>query len=197
MILKILLGIAIGATAGALLGSTRSCETGGCPLTANPYRGGIVGGFLGLMVALSFFQSPAGLPRAASGKTPPALITITSDQQWKEAQAGLPDKALVVFHAEWCGACKRFAPTVGDLAAKLEGKAKVYYVDVDAAPGAARPFGVQYLPTTVALVKGKENQTFVGIVDEEKLLTALDVSAAAPAAAASESAPAAAQGLDN
>ncbi|HRU06042.1 MAG TPA: DUF6132 family protein [Candidatus Brocadiia bacterium] len=188
MLLKILLGIAIGATAGALLGSTRSCETGGCPLTANPYRGGVVGGFLGLMVALSFLQAPAGAPRAANSAAPASLITITSDKQWKDAQATLPDKALVVFHAQWCGACKRFAPTVQDVAGKVEGQAKVYYVDVDAAPGAAQPYGIQYLPTTVALVKGKENQTFVGIVDEERLLTALDIR---PAAAAAAPAPAA------
>jgi len=198
MLLKILLGVVIGATAGALLGSTRSCETGGCPLTANPYRGAAVGGFLGLMLALSFLQGRAASSAGVSeGQTSPALITIESDEQWKQAQPHLPDKALVVFHAQWCGACKRFAPTVNALAGKIKGQASVYYVDVDTAPGAGQAYGVQYLPTTVALLKGKEPKSFVGIVSESELLAALDVSPApgaepgapAPAAAGEQGAP--------
>ena len=53
MILRIIFSVGIGSAVGALMGSTRSCESGGCPLTANPWRGGIYGGVMGLLFALS------------------------------------------------------------------------------------------------------------------------------------------------
>jgi hypothetical protein len=53
MMLRLILGLVIGGGLGALLGSTRSCRDGGCPLTANPWRGAVWGGFMGLAFALT------------------------------------------------------------------------------------------------------------------------------------------------
>jgi hypothetical protein len=47
--MKMLLGIAIGAAVGALLGYFGSCTSGACPLTANPFRGAIYGAVMGLL----------------------------------------------------------------------------------------------------------------------------------------------------
>lgn len=54
---KIAIGVVVGAVVGAAMGATRSCETGGCPLTANPYRGAIYGAVMGFLLASSFAQS--------------------------------------------------------------------------------------------------------------------------------------------
>lgn len=56
MVVKIIIGVVIGIVLGGLLGSTRSCEDGGCPLTANPLRGSIYGGVMGLLFTLSVFS---------------------------------------------------------------------------------------------------------------------------------------------
>ena len=53
MVLKIVIGVPAGSAVGALLGATRSCEGGGCPLTANPLRGALWGGLMGLFAALA------------------------------------------------------------------------------------------------------------------------------------------------
>jgi outer membrane lipoprotein SlyB len=53
MIVRIVIGTVVGASVGALLGSTRSCAEGGCPLTANPKRGAVWGGLIGLFMALA------------------------------------------------------------------------------------------------------------------------------------------------
>jgi hypothetical protein len=41
----------VGGTIGFLLGRTRSCTTGGCPLTSNPWVGMLYGAFLGFLFA--------------------------------------------------------------------------------------------------------------------------------------------------
>jgi hypothetical protein len=51
MILRVLIGVVLGAGIGFLMGSTRSCSTGGCPLTSNPWVGMVYGAFLGGMLA--------------------------------------------------------------------------------------------------------------------------------------------------
>ena len=53
VVIKIVIGMAAGSAAGALLGATRSCGDGGCPLTANPLRGALWGGLMGLFAALA------------------------------------------------------------------------------------------------------------------------------------------------
>ena len=53
MFVKIVIGVAVGSALGALLGATRSCSDGGCPLTANPLRGAIWGGLMGLFMVLA------------------------------------------------------------------------------------------------------------------------------------------------
>ncbi len=53
MWIRLVLAVGIGVAVGALLGQTRSCETGGCPLTSTPLRGAIWGGFLGLLFGIS------------------------------------------------------------------------------------------------------------------------------------------------
>ncbi len=54
MIWRLILGVVVGGGLGALLGSTRSCESGACPLTATPLRGMIYGAVMGLLMALVF-----------------------------------------------------------------------------------------------------------------------------------------------
>lgn len=53
MVLKIVIGMAVGSALGGLLGATRSCADDGCPLTANPLRGAIWGGLMGLLAVLA------------------------------------------------------------------------------------------------------------------------------------------------
>ncbi len=57
MIIRILLGLLIGGTIGAVLGYFCKCSSGTCPLTANPYRGGIYGAVVGALLA-SFLSTP-------------------------------------------------------------------------------------------------------------------------------------------
>ncbi len=52
MIVKILVGVSIGAIAGSVMGYFGKCSSGACPLTSTPTRGAFYGAFLGLMFCL-------------------------------------------------------------------------------------------------------------------------------------------------
>lgn len=50
-ILRIAIGVVIGATAGFLIYRFVGCKTGNCPITANPWISMIFGGVLGFLFA--------------------------------------------------------------------------------------------------------------------------------------------------
>ena len=58
MMIRLIIGIAIGVGLGALMGYFGKCSSGACPLTANPYRGAIYGGVMGALFAFSMAGSP-------------------------------------------------------------------------------------------------------------------------------------------
>ena len=47
--MRIILGVIIGATIGSVIGYFGKCSSGACPLTSNPYCGALYGAVLGLL----------------------------------------------------------------------------------------------------------------------------------------------------
>jgi thioredoxin 1 len=76
---------------------------------------------------------------------------------------------LVDFWAEWCGPCKMIAPTIEQLAADFDGKAKVVKVNVDEQPNLAQQYGVRSIPTLLFFRDGKVAEQLVGAAPKEAL----------------------------
>lgn len=170
------LAIGIGAGLGALMGAQRSCETGACPLTANPYRGAIWGAVMGFMVAQVFTdplvtnkQEEVAMATAADSKV--VSIVTQEDFDAQVTKAAVP--VLVDLWAPWCGPCRAQAPILDEVAGKVAGRAVVAKVNVDEAPGLAEALRVNSIPTLVVFKGGKEVQRFVGVQTADTLTKAL------------------------
>jgi thioredoxin 1 len=75
---------------------------------------------------------------------------------------------LVDFWAEWCGPCKIVGPIVEQLAQSLEGKVKMFKLNVDQNQEIAMKYNVQSIPSLVLFKNGKEIARTIGLSPKEK-----------------------------
>jgi len=81
---------------------------------------------------------------------------------------------LVDFWAEWCGPCRRLAPTVDQLASDFDGRATIGKLDVDANPNVAARFQIRGIPTLLIFKNGELADTVVGLASKEDLAGRLE-----------------------
>ncbi|MBA4025669.1 MAG: co-chaperone YbbN [Gordonia sp.] len=107
---------------------------------------------------------PAGRAPAPSGGAFPAVYDVT-EADFEADVVARSDQVLVLVDlwATWCEPCKQLSPTLEALAAQSGGKWVLAKVDVDANPRIAQLFGVQSIPTVVAIVAGQPVSAFAGV----------------------------------
>ena len=76
---------------------------------------------------------------------------------------------LVDFWAEWCGPCRRLAPTVDALASDYDGRVTVGKLNVDENPNVAGRYGIRGIPTLLLFKGGQIVESVVGLVDKDHL----------------------------
>lgn len=74
------------------------------------------------------------------------VFDYEANKQWKYA-GNLP--CIIDFYADWCGPCKKLAPTVEQIAKDYQGKINVYKVNVDEQQELAGAFGIQGIPAVL------------------------------------------------
>ncbi|MGH3591036.1 MAG: thioredoxin family protein, partial [Pseudonocardiaceae bacterium] len=122
---------------------------------------------------------PAG-PRGAPGGAPGGAPQASPDGTWvldvteQSFQTDVVDRSmqvpvLVDLWATWCGPCKQLSPMLERLAEAAGGVWLLAKIDVDANPRIAELFGVQSIPTVIAIAGGQPVDAFAGVQPEPQL----------------------------
>jgi thioredoxin 1 len=102
-----------------------------------------------------------------------ANLALTSADFEKEVlQSDVP--VLVDFWATWCGPCVAIAPHVEAIASELQGKAKVFKVDVDSDGDVAARYGVMSIPALIVFKGGQEVDRMVGAGPKDQIKAMLE-----------------------
>ena len=168
MITRILLGVLIGGSIGAVLGYFGKCSSGTCPLTANPYRGAIYGAVMGALLVSVFSRTPK------EGEESPNIVHINHETDFKTRVLNANGICLVDLFSDRCPPCRILAPTISSLADKYVGKVTVCKVDVDRVVPVAQRYGITVIPTVLIIKNGKEVERLVGLQPETRYVAILD-----------------------
>jgi len=164
MLIALMPGILVGATLGALLGYFK-------------FRTPIFGAILGACMGAVVFRFAVVGPGAVGG--------VASAAQFDEQVLSAGGPVLVDFYADWCGPCRKLAPTIKALADEYEGRAKVVKVNVDDGRQIAARYGIRSIPTVILFVGGEPVARTTGCRPASEYRRMLDDALAAqgPAAA--------------
>lgn len=113
-----------------------------------------------------------GAPAGGSGS--PFVIDVTEATFNQVVQASVEVLVVVDLWATWCEPCKQLSPILEKLAISGNGAWILAKIDVDANPRIAQAFGVQSIPTVVAIAGGQPVDAFSGALPEGQVRQWID-----------------------
>jgi len=116
----------------------------------------------------------AGGDRPAGSESPFVVDVTEATFQAEVVDRSMTTLVVVDLWATWCGPCKQLSPVLERLAAAAGGAWVLAKVDVDANPRISELFGVQSIPTVVAVAGGQPMQAFSGAQPEPQVRQWLD-----------------------
>ena len=94
------------------------------------------------------------------------IKTFTDSSFDTETRQGV---VLVDFWAEWCGPCRRLAPTVDALAEEFNGRATIAKLNVDENPDIPGRYKIMGIPALLLFKNGELADQLVGLAPKEDI----------------------------
>lgn len=85
---------------------------------------------------------------------------------------------LIDFWAPWCGPCRTMKPILEEAAVALNGKVRVFTLNVDEEPALAQAFHIQGIPTLVVMKGSLVLDSWSGVRPLNSLLSAVHLALA-------------------
>ena len=114
-------------------------------------------------------QQAGGEAGEGAGGGSPYVIDVTEATFSQLLQASTEVLVVVDLWATWCEPCRQLSPVLERLAAAGNGTWILAKVDVDANPRISQAFGVQSIPTVVAIAGGQPVDAFTGALPEPQV----------------------------
>lgn len=107
---------------------------------------------------------------ASSGAGGSWVVDVTEDTfQTEVVERSMQVPVVVDLWADWCGPCKQLSPVLERLAEQSGGSWVLAKIDVDANQRIAQLFGVQSIPTVIAVAGGQPVEAFAGAQPEPQI----------------------------
>jgi thioredoxin 1 len=101
-------------------------------------------------------------------------IQTLTDANFEQTVNQSATPILVDFWADWCGPCRRLAPTVDELATDYRGRVVVAKMNVDENPATPMRFSIRGIPTLLLFKGGQIVEQIVGLADKDSLKRLID-----------------------
>ena len=103
-----------------------------------------------------------------------ANVQTFTDSNFEDSVSKPGSFVLVDFWAEWCGPCKRLAPTIDALATEYAGRVTIGKLNVDENPNTAVKFQIRGIPAVLLFKNGQVVESVIGLAPKEDLKKAID-----------------------
>ena len=101
-------------------------------------------------------------------------VQTLTDTNFEQSVIKSSQPVVVDFWAEWCGPCRRLAPTIDELATDYDGRVVVGKLNVDENPVIQSRFSMMGIPTVLIFMGGEIVEQIVGLADKTALKKLID-----------------------